>query len=107
MPKSNEELVKFDIVKVLESKGWKLGTNLFLNQSTPSGREADIILTSRNNKNNVLIVIEVKDKDKNLEKALNEQAIPYAQEWKVPIAYVADDSIIRTYRKRWWKDKDA
>ncbi|MCE8164139.1 MAG: N-6 DNA methylase [Candidatus Moeniiplasma glomeromycotorum] len=97
MPKSNEELIKFDIVKVLESKGWKSGVNLFLNQSTPSGREADIILTSRNNKNNVLIVIEVKDKDKNLEKALNEQSIPYAQEWKAPIAYVADDSIIRTY----------
>jgi len=57
-----------------------LGTNLFLNQKTPSGREADIILTDRNNKKNILVVIEVKDEGKNLEKALTEQAIPYAQE---------------------------
>jgi hypothetical protein len=51
-----------------------------LNQTTPSGREADIILTDPNDKNNILVVIEVKDEGKKLEKALQEQAIPYAQE---------------------------
>ena len=78
-PKPNEESVKYRVInKLTTEKGWKLDENLYIQQpSVSKKRIADLTCWDKNG--DPLIVFEIKDKGKNLEKALGEQAVECGQ----------------------------
>lgn len=96
-PKSNEDSIKWKVVRILtDEKGWKWDENLYGQQySSNNKRIAD--LTCWDKEKNPLIVFEIKDKDKDLKKALSEQAVEWAIECGASIAYATDGSIIKTW----------
>jgi len=96
IPKLNEDTIKGRIRDILiNQKGWKWEKNLYSEQFSPSNkRKCDLVCYNKNFK--PLIVIEIKNQGKNLKKA-GEQAIEWALECQVPIAYATDGNIIKTW----------
>src|ERR1700742_4963798 len=88
--------IRIEIEEAFKNKGWKLlgiEKNVFTQQSSPAGR-ADYVLKPKG-RENPLVIIEAKRKDKDLNEALR-RAQRYAQQLKCPIAYASDGSTIKT-----------